>query len=82
MNRFRFYVWIILIILLLSFRSQARPLNPNMEGNHEMSGGDPRVHGGEVVVSLKRGPVPPSAPSSCTIGGNHKMSSGKCPVGA
>ncbi|XP_075658587.1 uncharacterized protein LOC142628358 [Castanea sativa] len=52
-----------------------------MEGNHEMSGGDLRIHGGEVVVPLKRGPVPPSAPSSCTIGGNHKMSSGKCPVG-
>ena len=70
-------------MLFLCFRPEARPLNPNMVENHEMNGGPSRVHGGEVIVALNRGPVPPSAPSSCTIDGSsggHKMSSGKCPV--
>ena len=47
-----------------------------------MSGGSNSVHGGEVVPH-NRGPVPPSAPFSCSIDGSnggHKMSSGKCPV--
>ena len=69
-------------MLLLCFRFEAHPLNPNMERNHEMSGGPSSVHGGEVVP-LNRGPVPPSAPFLCTIDGSsggHKMSSGKCPV--
>ena len=76
-------MWLILIMLLLSCRFEAHLLNPNMERNHEMSGGPGRVHGGEVVP-LNRGLVPPSAPSSCTIDGSsggHKIS-GKCPVGA
>ena len=83
MYRLRFCVWLKLIILLLFFRPQARPLNPNMVGNHEMSAGhDPRVHGNEVHVPLKyKGPVSPSAPSKCT-GEIHKMSTGKCPAGA
>ena len=71
-------------MLFLCFRPEARPLNPNMVENHEMNGGPSRVHGGEVIVALNRGPVPPSAPSSCTIDGSsggHKIS-GKCLVGA
>ena len=64
-------------MLFLCFRPEARPLNPNMVEDHEMNGGPSRVHGGEVIVALNRGPVPPSAPSSCTID-----SIGKCLVGA
>ncbi len=110
---------IVIVILVLFFRSQARPLNnPNMEGNkksqslsslsalvkvvpvdlpsppspwsnnHEMytSSDDQSVHG--EVVPLDKAPVPPSAPSPCTVGdtngiGNHdEMSGGECPVGA
>ena len=48
-----------------------------------MSGGhDPmRVHGDKFHAALRKGPVPPSAPSACTSE-NHKMSTGKCPAGA
>ncbi len=52
--------------------------------NHEMSGGQ-GVHG--EVVPLKKGPVPPSAPSPCTTGdtngsGNRdEMNGVECPVG-
>ena len=86
MDRLRFCLWLILIILLLFFRSQASLPNPNMEGNQEMSGGhDPmRVHGDKFHAALNKGPVPPSAPFACT-GENNKMrvmSTGKCPAGA
>lgn len=83
MDSLRFCVWLILIILLLFFRSQASLPNPNMEGNQEISGGhDPmRVHGDKFHAALNKGPVAPSAPSACT-GEYHKMSTGKCPAGA
>ena len=98
MDRLRFFLCVVLIISFLFSRSDARPLNPNMKGKKnqtlffkdqyehkgETNPGGPRVHGA-VVVPLNKGPVPPSAPSPCTIGGigYHKMSGiGKCPVGA
>ena len=98
MDRLRFFLCLVLIISVLFSRSEARPLNPNMKGKKnqtlffkdqyehkgETNPGGPRVHGA-VVVPLNKGPVPPSAPSPCTIGGfgYHKMSGiGKCPVGA
>ncbi|KAF3951522.1 hypothetical protein CMV_022838 [Castanea mollissima] len=40
---------------------------PSHIGNHEMSSAGQRVHGGEYV-SLKKGPVPPSAPNPITHG--------------
>ena len=98
MDRLRFFLCVVLIISVLFSRSDACPLNPNMKGKKnqallfkdqyepkgEINPGGPRVHGA-AVVPLNKGPVPPSAPSPCTIGGidNHKMSGiGKCPVGA
>ena len=111
MDRLRYYCLCLIPILVLILRSQARPLNTNMEGKknqslpvvvvvqdryvskrseiprsndisnkHEMSGGDQSVHHGEVV-SLVKGPVPPSVPSPCHPDiGNHKyeMSDGQC----
>ena len=87
-----FPVCLIIPILVLCLRTQARPLSPNMEGNKKnqslyvsafVKPSPPRVHG--EVVHLKKGIVPPSAPSSCTIDGigkNDEKSGGKCPVGA
>ena len=87
---------IVIAILVLFFRSQARPLNnPNMEGNKKnqslsMSPLSPLVKVVPVdlasppspwsnnhemntsvqgeAVPLDKSPVPPSAPSPCTVG--------------
>uniref|UniRef100_A0A2N9JA37 Cupin type-1 domain-containing protein n=1 Tax=Fagus sylvatica TaxID=28930 RepID=A0A2N9JA37_FAGSY len=92
-----FPVCLIIPILVLCLRTQARPLSPNMEGNKKNQSLyvsafvkvvprqplPPHVHG--EVVPLNKGIVPPSAPSSCTIDGigkNDEKSGGKCSVGA
>ena len=64
------------------FPSAPSPWSNDIGNNHEILSGSLSVHG--EVVSLKKGPVPPSAPSSGTVGGHHNgQSGGKCPpVGA